>query len=168
MRSLPAISALALGVFATAPADAELRLGQPAPPFEGKSLGDGTPIRLADHAGKVVYLDFWASWCGPCQRSLPFMEQLHREFGEAGLVVIAVNVDEQPEDALRFLQRFAVGYAVLDDSRGALAALYDVQDMPSSYLIDRDGIVRTVHRGFNRSDARRLRQAVAKLVTRQP
>jgi cytochrome c biogenesis protein CcmG/thiol:disulfide interchange protein DsbE len=142
--------------------------GEAAPAFEAARLGGGEAVQLEQLRGKVVYLDFWASWCGPCRQSLPFMEQLHREFGPAGLAVVAVNVDETPADGLRFLQRFPVGYAVVGDARGAIATRYDVRDMPSSYLIDRRGVVREVHRGFNRADARRLRGLVATLVAEQP
>jgi len=142
--------------------------GQPAPAFEGALLSDGAPARLADLRGKVVYLDFWASWCGPCRQSLPWMEKVRGEFAPAGFEVFAVNVDEDPADGLRFLRRYPVSFPVLGDARGAIAALYDVQDMPSSYLIDRRGAVRHVHRGFNRDDAARLRARIAQLVAEQP
>lgn len=155
---------LLLTLLATAAGAAAVEPGQPAPAFTGAPLGAGTPLKLEDFRGRVVYLDFWASWCGPCRRSLPWMEQLRGEFGSAGFEVVAVNVDETPADALRFLRRFQVSYPIVGDARGAIAALYDVRDMPSSYLIDRDGVVREVHRGFSRSDARRLREAVAQLV----
>lgn len=166
MDAMPRVLLL-LALLAAHPAAAVER-GQPAPDFTGAPLQQGEPLRLEGFRGKVVYLDFWASWCGPCRRSLPWMEQLRQEFGDAGLVVIAVNVDESPADAVRFLRRFKAGYVVVGDARGVIAALYDVQDMPSSYLIDRSGVVREVHRGFSRADAPRLRAAVAALVAEQP
>lgn len=155
---------LLLALLAVMPAATATERGEPAPAFGAASLRNGDPVRLEDFRGKVVYLDFWASWCGPCRQSLPWMEQLRREFGAAGFEVLAVNVDETPADALRFLRRYPVTYPIVGDARGTVAALYDVQDMPSSYLIDRKGVVREVHRGFNRSDAARLRDAVATLV----
>ena len=161
-------SLVSLLTLAGTPAAAAVQPGQPAPAFEGTPLNGGMPIRLADYRGKVVYLDFWASWCGPCKLSLPWMEQLRKDFGQSGLEVIAVNVDEKPEDAAAFLSRFPVSYPVATDGGGAVATLYDVQDMPSSYLIDRRGVVRRVHGGFSRPDGERLREAVARLVKEQP
>lgn len=158
---------LSLALLASPPAAAADR-AQPAPDFSAKLLEGDETLRLADYRGKVVYLDFWASWCGPCRQSLPWLQELRREFRTAGFEVIAVNVDEEPADARRFLQRYRVSYPVVGDARGRIAALYDVQDMPSSYLIDRRGHVRAIHRGFRRSDAGKLRDAVARLVAEQP
>lgn len=160
MRSL-----LLLALLVAAPCAAAVEAGAPAPAFTGAPLaGGGEPLQLESLRGKVVYLDFWASWCGPCRLSLPWMESLRREFAPAGFEVVAVNVDERPADGAAFLKRFAVTYPVVGDGKGAVATLYDVREMPSSYLIDRAGTVRKVHRGFNRRDAAKLRDAVAKLV----
>ena len=137
---------------------------QMAPLFEGASLRGGDPVRLEDYRGKVVLLDFWASWCGPCRQSLPALERMRTDYAARGFEVLAVNVDEQPADALDFLKRYAVTYPVVQDSRGVLAELYDVKGMPSSYLIDQRGVVRVVHRGFRKKDLPRLRRAVAKLL----
>jgi thiol-disulfide isomerase/thioredoxin len=164
----PLAPLLAVAVVLAPPPAAAVERGQPAPAFATASLGKTAAVRLEDYRGKVVYLDFWASWCGPCRLSLPWMEELRREFAPAGFEVIAVNVDEAPADGLRFLARHPVSYPVAGDAQGAIAALYDVSDMPSSYLIDRAGTVRLVHRGFNRDDAPRLREAVARLVAEQP
>lgn len=142
--------------------------GTPAPGIEAKSLRGPERIRLQDFHGKVVYLDFWASWCAPCRLSLPWMETLRQDFAPAGFEVLAVNVDEDPADGARFLMRFALTYPVLEDPLGAVAAAYDVKEMPSSYLIDRKGVVRMVHAGFNSRDATRLREAVAALVGERP
>lgn len=158
-RALPLIAMAAL----TPPAVA-VQPGEPAPAFQGAPLAGRAAIRLEDYAGKVVYLDFWASWCAPCRQSLPWMERLHRDYRAAGLEVIAINVDEKPADARRFLKRFPVGFPLLADPKGEIATLYDVQDMPSSYLIDRRGIVRVVHRGFKRTDTARLNEAIAELL----
>jgi thiol-disulfide isomerase/thioredoxin len=147
-----------------APAAAAVEAGAPAPAFSATPLAGGEPVTLQSLHGKVVYLDFWASWCGPCRLSLPWMEQLRKDFGAGGLEVVAVNVDETPADGIAFLKRHAVGYAVIGDAGGDIAELYDVRDMPSSYLIDRDGTVRLVHRGFSLRGAAKLREQVARLV----
>ena len=162
------ISLVVLALLATLPTAAAVDSGQPAPAFTGKPLLGGEALRLEDFRGKVVYLDFWASWCGPCRQSLPWMEILRRDYGAAGLEVIAVNVDETAADGIAFLKRFAVTYPVIGDSGGTIAALYDVKDMPSSYLIDRRGAVRKVHRGFNTRAGAQLRETIAKLVAEQP
>jgi peroxiredoxin len=141
--------------------------GEPAPAFEGRPLTGRASVRLDDYRGKVVLLDFWASWCPACRRSLPWLERLHRAHSAAGLEVLSVNVDERPADARRFLARHRVGFPVIDDSQGAIAALYDAQDLPSSYLIDRAGLLRLAHRGFGPGDGARLRQTIGVLL-REP
>lgn len=142
--------------------------GPAAPAFSGRPLGGGDVLQLEEFRGKVVYLDFWASWCGPCRQSLPWMERLRRDLRPLGLEVIAVNVDEDPAEARRFLKRYPVSFPVIGDARGAIATRYDVRDMPSSYLIDRKGVVRHVHRGFNRDDTAGLRARVEALLAEQP
>jgi cytochrome c biogenesis protein CcmG, thiol:disulfide interchange protein DsbE len=159
---------LSLVLLAVLPAAAAVDAGAPAPAFTGKPLAGGADLALADFRGKVVYLDFWASWCAPCGQSLPWMETLRREFAPAGFEVVAINVDETPDDGVKFLRRFKVSYPIVGDRGGDIAELYDVRDMPSSYLIDRRGVVRRVHRGFNKRVAAELRSAVAALVAEQP
>lgn len=161
-------SLLLLALLLAAPVAAAVDAGAPAPAFSAKPLAGGAPVTLEALRGKVVYLDFWASWCGPCRQSLPWMEQLRKDFGAAGLEVVAVNVDETPADGIAFLKRYPVGYTTVGDAGGDIAELYDVRDMPSSYLIDRDGTVRHVHRGFNTRAAAKLRQQVARLVGAAP
>lgn len=139
-------------------------IGDPAPAFEGMPLTGRAAVRLQDYRGKVLCVEFWASWCKPCPQSLPWLERLHREFGAGGFEVVAINVDENVVEARRFLRRHPVGFPVLSDASGEIAAQYDVQDLPSSYLIDRSGVVRAVHRGFRRSDGRRRREALAALL----
>jgi peroxiredoxin len=138
--------------------------GQPAPEFGAVSLQNKSTLELAQYRGKVLLLDFWASWCGPCRQSLPALENMRREFGPAGFEVIAVNLDENPQDGLDFLKKYPVTYPIVQDAQGRIARLYDVQAMPMSYLIDRQGVVRHVHPGFNKKDIPRLRAVVAELM----
>jgi len=104
-------------------------------------------VDLAAYKGKVVYLDFWASWCHPCEQSFPYMEDLKRRYGD-DLVIVAVNVDHSRDRADAFLDRLHSDLAVVYDPKGDLAGRFGVRDMPTSLLIGRDGKVRYVHKGF--------------------
>lgn len=100
------------------------------------------------HAGKVILLDFWASWCAPCRQSFPWMSDLQRRYGRDRFAVVAVNVDQDKALAERFLRKTPGDFQILYDPRGELATRLNVQGMPTSYLIDRDGRQRAVHKGF--------------------
>jgi thiol-disulfide isomerase/thioredoxin len=102
--------------------------------------------------GRVVYLDFWASWCGPCKQSFPWMETMQSSYAAQGLEIVAVDVDSDRADADRFLRQFRPTFDVRFDPKGDLAELYKVHGMPSSVLIDRHGVVRFTHIGFRPVD----------------
>jgi thiol-disulfide isomerase/thioredoxin len=138
--------------------------GDLAPAFAARSLnGDGT-VSLGSYRGKVVYLDFWASWCAPCQAALPALEELRKEFPSDQFAVIAVNVDQDPEKALRLLEKHKIGYPSASDPEGKLPETFGLKTMPTSYLIDRQGVVRVVHPGFRTSDVDGLRKQIRALV----
>jgi cytochrome c biogenesis protein CcmG, thiol:disulfide interchange protein DsbE len=105
-------------------------------------------LDLDAYKGKVVYLDFWASWCNPCRQSFPWMNDLQQTYGAQGLVVIGVNVDHDRQPADEFLQRYGAQFKILYDPEGKIASAYNFRDMPTSFLIGRDGAVHYVHRGF--------------------
>jgi len=153
--ALPAAAAVAVGD------------GAPAISLPLLSSGDASTGSLAALRGKVVYLDFWASWCGPCRVSFPQLEQLRQELGPSGFEVLAVNVDEVESDALRFLEEIPVSYPVVHDDSGATPAAYGILGMPTGYLIDRDGVVRLVHQGYRRSDGEALRASIIELLGEQ-
>ncbi len=138
--------------------------GQPAPLFSAKSLQGGESIELEQYRGKVLLIDFWASWCGPCRQAMPALDAMRTEFGKDGFEVIAVNLDEKPGDGLDFLKKYPVTYPTVQDDQGRIAKLYGVRTMPMSYLIDRQGVVRHVHEGFNKKDIPRLKAAVKELL----
>jgi thiol-disulfide isomerase/thioredoxin len=106
----------------------------------------------ASYRGKVLYIDFWASWCAPCHLSFPYMRHLLSTYGQTDFALMAINVDHDRADANAFLQRFGAGIPVLFDPSGAIARRYDVKSMPTSILFGRDGRVRFVHDGFNAGD----------------
>jgi cytochrome c biogenesis protein CcmG, thiol:disulfide interchange protein DsbE len=126
----------------------------------------GRMVRLSQLRGKVVLVDFWASWCRPCAEEMPVLERLHDEYRSDGLVVVGVNIDNEERNMRRFLQRTPVSFRIVHDSGHRVADRYDPPRMPSSYLIDRRGVVRYVHAGFRASDARQLEQHVRELLGR--
>jgi peroxiredoxin len=137
--------------------------GDKAPDFTAPGMS-GEAISLAAYRGKVVYLDFWASWCGPCAQALPALEALRKEFPPGDFQVVAVNVDREAKSAKAFLKKRPVGYPSALDPKGAIPAQFGVEVMPTSFLIDRDGTVRHVQRGFRTDDVESLRQQIRQLV----
>ena len=137
--------------------------GAPAPAFTLE--GRAGPVALSDFKGKTVYLDFWASWCGPCKRSFPWMATLQQRYGAAGLQVVAVNVDAQRADADRFLAANPAPFTVAFDHGGDTPRQYAIKGMPSSVLVGPDGTVLYQHAGFNEDSAAaieaRIRAALA-------
>jgi thiol-disulfide isomerase/thioredoxin len=103
---------------------------------------------LTEFKGKVVVLDFWASWCVPCRRSFPWMNSMQERYGDDGLVIIGVNMDSEPAEATAFLQEFPADFQIINDPDGELAREHDVIAMPSSYVFDRSGVLLTKHLGF--------------------
>jgi thiol-disulfide isomerase/thioredoxin len=158
--------AACLLVCAASPAIA-VEPGQAAPTFQAKALDGKGTLSLASYQGQVVYLDFWASWCGPCAAALPAIDQLQKEFADQGFQVLAVNVDQDVKDARRFLSRRPVGYPSVADPTGSIPTSFDVETMPTSFLIDRNGVVQYVHKGFRSGDEKELRSHIQALVARQ-
>ena len=103
---------------------------------------------LRDLHGRVVYVDFWASWCVPCRESFPWMKALERRYGNQGLSIVAVNLNHDSKNARRFLRVFRPNFTVIFDPSGRLAQRYHIIGMPTSVLIDRRGVIRFIHVGF--------------------
>lgn len=128
------------------------------------TLAQAADLDLNAYRGKVVYLDFWASWCGPCKQSFPWMETLKDTYERQGLAVIAVNLDMDRADADKFLERFRPTFEVRFDPKGELATLYKVRAMPSSVLIDRHGVARFTHEGYRPVDGAAYEAQVQELL----
>lgn len=128
------------------PGAATVAPGGPAPALAGPRL-DGAPFDLAAQRGKLVLVDFWASWCEPCRRELPVLEALHREHAAAGLVVVGVSVDEQQADAEAFLKQVQLSFPIVFDGDRSLGKTWSPPKMPSVYLIERDGTIARVFEG---------------------
>lgn len=136
---------------------------QSAPAF---TLPDrsGETVTLDDLRGKVVYLDFWASWCPPCKVSFPWMGRMHQQYADEGLAVVAVNLDTQRSKARKFLEENPAPFTVLFDPEGKVAERYQLKGMPTSLLIGREGEVLWRHTGFRKEEsqdyAQRIREAL--------
>lgn len=148
---------------------AAVESGEAAPAFTLPPLRseDGNrDVSLAEFRGKVVYVDFWASWCPPCLVSIPLLNELRNRLVAAGAAfeVLAINVDSDPELGIAFLRDEPVQYLALRDPAGTTPALYKVPGMPTSYLVDAQGQVRLVHTGFKRSDIRKIEAAITQLL----
>ncbi len=139
--------------------------GDPAPECSLPLLTDDSQtVSLNQFKGKVILLDFWASWCPPCEKSFPFLDQLQEKFKSKGLEVITVNLDEEKQDALTFIKSRPVTFTIVHDSEGICPELYQVQAMPSSYLIDKSGKIKYVNYGFLTSEEEALTNQVTSLL----
>jgi peroxiredoxin len=141
-----------------------LEAGDRAPDFAAPALAGKGTVSLAQYRGKVVYLDFWASWCAPCLKAIPEIETMRKELANDGFQVVAVNLDTSTRKALRFLAKNPIGYPSASDPKGRLPKQFGVDTMPTSYLIDGEGVIRYVHRGFQRGDGTKLRAEIRKLL----
>jgi len=135
----------------------------PAPDFTLKSL-DGANLRLEEYRGQVVLINFWASWCGPCRQEMPVLDRLHQRYEAAGFAVLGVNVEGVEGPARELLNKVPVTFPVLIDEGQKVSELYALQAMPSTVVIDRDGVVRYVHRGYRPGDEAGYVEMVKQLI----
>jgi len=142
-------------------------VGDTAPNFKLPRLERSGDIQLKSYRGKVVYVDFWASWCGPCRLSLPELNKLRKQYRKKGFEVIAINLDEDKDDAMEFLKEFPVAYPTARDVKGTTPDKYGLQGMPTAYLIDRKGKVSLVHEGFKKTDSAELKHKIAALLKKK-
>lgn len=164
MRPWPAVAAC----LAALPA-AAVEAGGAMPPVSPPRLDrPAERVALAGLKGKVVYVDFWASWCVPCRISMPALDALQKKHADRGFLVVGVNKDATPVDAGRFLKRVPVGFTLVADASDEAARAFDVKAMPTGYLVDRKGIVRHVHQGFTSETAAVLGGEVEKLLAEAP
>ena len=113
---------------------------------------DGGEVRLSELRGQVVMINFWATWCGPCRQEMPLLEQIHARYEPLGFTLLGVNVEPDSQAAQAWLAKVPVTFPILFDRENAVSASFGVEAMPSSVLIDREGRVRHVHRGYKPGD----------------
>lgn len=154
---------LLLGLGASIVNAEQVSLSGPAPDFTLAS-NKGQNIRLAEHRGEVVMINFWASWCGPCRQEMPILEELYSRYGRAGFTILGVNVEPNPKDADKILKDIPVSFPVLYDTESKVSQLYKVEAMPSTVLIDRNGNMRYLHLGYKPGYEDAYRDQIKELI----
>lgn len=124
----------------------------------------GDEVTLAQYQGQVVLVDFWASWCAPCRFAFPYYADIYNRHSTQGFVVAAISIDEDVEQARQFARRYGLPFDILHDSQRQAASAFSVLQIPMTFLLDRQGRVRYVHRGFDASKAARLEEEVMYLL----
>lgn len=142
---------------------AMLEPSRAAPDFTLRSV-DGPNLRLQEQRGRVVLVNFWASWCGPCRQELPQLTKLYDKYRDAGFVLLGVNIDNNARTASELAGKLGVSFPVLLDTDKTVSKLYDVSTMPLTVVIDRDGRVRYLHRGYREGYEQTYEQQIRALL----
>lgn len=141
-----------------------ISVGETVPSFKAPTIDGSKSLALEEYRGKVVLIDFWASWCPPCLRSLPKYDDLRLEIGTDNFEIVAINVDENTNDARKFLQKHPVNYPIAKDPKGILPSVFGIKAVPTSYLVDKNGVIRYVHVAFKEGDIELLKVEIKKLI----
>jgi thiol-disulfide isomerase/thioredoxin len=157
------IFASILILFST-PAPAQ-KIGKKAPDFSGDTA-DGTTVRLSENLGKVVLIDFWASWCGPCKQEMPFLVNLHDGHQGGNFTIIGVNIDKDLKNLTKFLAGLErqPAFPIIHDPQAVICPYYGLEGMPTTVLIDKKGIIRFRHVGFKAGTGNDLLREVDRLI----
>ncbi len=148
---------------AVASASPTALIGQPAPDFALRTFG-GENLRLSEHLGEVVILNFWATWCGPCRQEMPLLDEIQDKYHRAGLVLMSINLDEDQQRAEEFARTLKISYPVLVDSKKEVAKAFQVGTMPATILIDRSGVIRYVSDGYKAGYEKRYTDKLRELL----
>ena len=167
LRALPRLCSLLLLAAASLLPNAAVLAADAAPNGLPAVAPDSPALKLAKYRGKVVYLDFWASWCGPCAQSFPWMKKMQETYGKDGLVIIGVNVDQERRLGEAFVENQRPNFPIVFEGGSQLAAAYRVPGMPTAVLIGRDGKPRQRHVGW-RADQRGELEASLKALLAEP
>jgi peroxiredoxin len=137
--------------------------GTQAPGFSLRDL-NGETVTLEQFKGKVVFLNFWAPWCIPCRDELPELDRLYKKFQHEGFIIIGIAVDASAEGVGKFLQKAPVSFLILMDSSGTVSESFRLVNMPTGYLIGRDGVIRHIHKGFGKDALAIYEKEVMELI----
>ena len=158
------LGTMALGAaMSHAASNAPLQSGAPAPTFQLDS-SSGKPVALNDFKGKVVLINFWASWCGPCRKEMPILDQLQKQYQPRGFTMVGVNVEPNSSDAVNWLKATPVSFPILFDRDSTVSKLYQVQGMPNTVIVDRKGNVRFIHRGYKAGEENEYLDQIRALI----
>jgi peroxiredoxin len=153
---------IALLIFCSQTFAAEI-IGSPAPDFALRSMS-GANVRLSEHLGEVVLINFWATWSGPSRQEMPLLEGLYAKYQRAGLVMLGINIDEDAAEAAEMAKTLQVSYPILFDARKEVSRAYQLGTMPVTVLIDREGVVRYVSEGFKPGYEKRYTDQLRELL----
>ncbi len=137
--------------------------GGPAPAFTLTALG-GEQAALSQYKGQVVMVNFWATWCGPCQQEMPLLDQMYKKYKQAGFTLIGVSVDKDAPPVKDLMARKPVSFPVLLDPTSQVSKAYHVEEMPSTVIIDRKGQIRYIHRGYRPGDENEYQDRIRQLI----
>ena len=163
-RIKKAIRALSLSILAmVASVTLASSVQGPAPGFSLMTK-DGQAFSLDELKGDVVMINFWATWCGPCRKEMPLLDALYKRYERLGFTLVGVNVEEDPSGADKFLQETPVSFPILYDTDNTVSKLYDVNAMPSTVLVDRQGNMRYLHKGYKPGDENDYQNWIRSLI----
>jgi len=164
LRNFCKITLLTLSLLSFSSASVQaIEIGQPAPDFTLKSL-QGKNLNLKEQRGNIIMINFWASWCGPCRKEMPVLEKFYRKYNDLGVYVWGVNVEQENQAGRDFLKDLNLTFPIFFDQTNTLSATYQVKAMPTTVIVDRNGIIRYVFRGYKSGYEKKYAKAIKKLI----
>ena len=144
-------------------AQAGVIVGSKVPGFTLQSA-DGGNVKLSEFRGKVVLINYWATWCGPCRQELPELDKIHKQFSAKGFTMLGINIDNKPKNAIKMLKRLKIKFPVVFDPKKKVSEQMNVDAMPFTILVDQSGVARYVHRGYVSGDENKYRSEIKKVL----